>query len=220
MARFGLLLAQHPELARSLQEANAMLEKAANSGSWKASVVLGTLARDGNGVPKDPAAAYYHFRIAVLQGGETAKHLLARDLVNLAAKLTYDQTQVLSSRAYAWSHEHPAVLEFVYEDKNYGKQAPAQDLTFGDEAIRAGQLFRNPLSDRRHSMEMIHNSLKSSDCPPPVRCLCASGTTLGLSNSLRSLVIDADHRSECQLKLSSESSPKWRKRRMLFSKSP
>ena len=36
-------------------------------------MLLGILARDGNGVPKDSKAAYYHFRVACLQGGDEAE---------------------------------------------------------------------------------------------------------------------------------------------------
>jgi hypothetical protein len=69
--RLGVLLIDHPELSRSADEALVVLGDAANAGTWQASVLLGILARDGTGRPADPAAAYFHFRVAALQGGRT-----------------------------------------------------------------------------------------------------------------------------------------------------
>ena len=72
----GLLLVNHPDLAKSPQEARFSLEFASNAGFWKSSVVLGVLARDWKGTAADLEAAYYHFQVAALQGGEAAKRLL------------------------------------------------------------------------------------------------------------------------------------------------
>ena len=68
MHSLGLLLVNHPELKQDPQQSRTLLDMAANAGSWKSSIVLGILARDGRGVPADNKAAYFHFRVAVLQG--------------------------------------------------------------------------------------------------------------------------------------------------------
>ena len=52
MHSLGLLLVNHPELKQEAQESRTLLERAANCGSWKSSVVLGIFARDGRGVPR------------------------------------------------------------------------------------------------------------------------------------------------------------------------
>jgi TPR repeat protein len=74
MHSLGLLLVNHPELSQNPQQSHALLEAAANAGSWKSSVALAVLARDGRGVPVDPKAAYFHFRIATLQGGHRRRN--------------------------------------------------------------------------------------------------------------------------------------------------
>ena len=56
-------------------------------GYWKSSAVLAVLLRDGKGVARDDKAAYYHFRVAALQGGEKAAELLANDLRTLSSEL-------------------------------------------------------------------------------------------------------------------------------------
>ena len=91
MHSLGLLLVNHPELKQDPQQSLALLETAANAGSWKSSIVLGILARDGRGMPIDNKAAYFHFRVAVLQGGAEANHLMKRDIDTLAAKIGADE---------------------------------------------------------------------------------------------------------------------------------
>ena len=54
----------------------------------------------------------------------------------------------------------------------------------------------------------------------PARCRRSSRYAPGRSNNLQSRAIDEDQKAKCQLKSSSESSPKCRRRRMLLSKSP
>jgi TPR repeat protein len=63
------------------------------------SILLGVLARDGNGVPRNDRAAYYHFRVASLQGGDAAAKLLENDLRNLSVKLGPVQAQAIASQA-------------------------------------------------------------------------------------------------------------------------
>ena len=78
-----------------------MLEEAASDGYWKSSAVLGVLSRDGKAVAKDNKLAYYHFRIAALQGGEKAAKLLANDLRTLSSQLGPAQVQELDQEASA-----------------------------------------------------------------------------------------------------------------------
>ena len=118
MYSLGLLLAQNPALAKSKQEAIQFLNDSANAGIWKSSMVLGILARDGNEGPQDNNGAYYHFRVAVLQGREQVKKLLESDLRILSAKIGPDQTRATDSRAAEWYKHHQFVLEFVYKGDN------------------------------------------------------------------------------------------------------
>jgi uncharacterized protein len=114
----GLLLVRNPSLAKSPVEAAEQLNEAADAGDWKSSVLLGVLARDGKGVPRDDEAAYYHFRVAILQGGEDANHLLANDLRQLSASLGTGRVQTLDLRAMEWYRQHHFVLDFVKTEEN------------------------------------------------------------------------------------------------------
>lgn len=111
----GLLLVNHPELAQSDREAGDLLQEASNAGSWKSTVILGVLARQGTG--PDPPRAFYYFRIAELQGGVTAQRLVAGEIKALASKLSpADQSSIVAS-AGSWieSHRVPRVLVFKDE---------------------------------------------------------------------------------------------------------
>ena len=92
MYALGLLLARNPGLSKSPDEAITLLNDSANAGTWKSSLVLGVLARDGQAGPQDSGAAYYHFRVAVLQGGEDAKKRLESDIRRLSSSLGPAQT--------------------------------------------------------------------------------------------------------------------------------
>lgn len=117
----GLLLARHPDLAKSPAEAAQFLQESANAGNWKSSEVLGALARDGNGVPKDLHAAYFHFRVAALQGGKEAQKELETDLKRLQATLAPTLTSALDSEAQQWYSAHHVVLEFIHQSSPDGK---------------------------------------------------------------------------------------------------
>lgn len=116
MHTLGLLLVRHPELAKSPDEGAKFLDAAASAGTWKSSEVLGILARDGTGAPSDAAAAYFHFRVAVLQGGDEAQKVLSADLQRLGSALDPDVTRALDARADEWYRNHRKVLQFVYSD--------------------------------------------------------------------------------------------------------
>jgi TPR repeat protein len=146
MQALGLLLTNHPELADSREEARPLLEAAANAGSWKSSVVLGILARDGVGDMPGPEAAYYHFQIAILQGGEPAKDLLSNDMIALTGKLDEQRRAALTSKAASWFSEHKTVAIFVFKDSKYAKRFPASALAAPQNGAYAGILQPAPAS--------------------------------------------------------------------------
>jgi hypothetical protein len=146
MHALGLLLTNHPELANSRQEARPLLETAANAGSWKSSVVLGVLARDGVGDSSGPEFAYYHFQIAILQGGEPARLLLEKDLDALSGNLEGKKRNELTFEAKSWFSLHKTAVEFVYKDPVHAKRFPRTALTPPQESVHAGMLLPTPRS--------------------------------------------------------------------------
>jgi uncharacterized protein len=142
----GLLLVNHPEFAQSSDEARSMLETAADAGSWKSSVVLGVLARDGKGGIVDGKEAYYRFQVATLQGGDPAMKLVRKDLDMLAKKLGPQQTETLNSDANAWYGAHHLALVFVYKSGDKGQLFPASALSVPVNGLHAGQLLFAPPS--------------------------------------------------------------------------
>jgi TPR repeat protein len=148
MHSLGLLLTNHPELADSRDEARPLFEIAAAAGCWKSSVVLGALARDGHGESSDPESAFYHFQVAVLQGGEEAKRLLSTDLHSLEMQLREEQRSSLTSEAEAWYSKHHTVFEFVFQDSNSDstKWSPASSLAALSHGIHEGIIHPVPPS--------------------------------------------------------------------------
>jgi hypothetical protein len=144
MQSLGLLLVRNPALARSPGEAAGLLNIAANAGSWRSSMLLGVLSRDGNGAPKDSKAAYYHFRVACLQGGEQAKRLLAIDLQLLSSRLGSIETQSIESDAQHWFAEHPFALAFVDREGEAPGGFPALALAVPADGEHAVQLLTLP----------------------------------------------------------------------------
>jgi TPR repeat protein len=143
--QLGLFLLINPDLAKSPGEAMAVLESAEQAGLWKSSVVLGVLARDGHGIPRDPAAAYYHFRIALLRGGDEATKLLASGMNTLAAELPHTQVERLDAAAAEWSKNHPVQLEYVFENGEDQSDFPAFALASPEKDIHAGRLLTSPI---------------------------------------------------------------------------
>jgi hypothetical protein len=143
MHSLGLMLVNHPELKQGPQESRSLLETAANAGSWKSSVVLGILARDGRGVPVDYKTAYYHFRVALLQGGAEAEKVIKKDIEIMAARVGAEPSQAAVSAANTWFEHHSVPLIFVYKEG-----APRRDFPMAGIALTpdgsAGQLL--PLS--------------------------------------------------------------------------
>ena len=139
--QLGLLLVQKPELAASAHEATALLEEAASAGSWRSSVVLAVLFRDGREFPADPKAAYRYFRVGALQGGEEANRLVGNDLRILAEKLGKEQTAAIEAEATAWFGRHHLSLEFIYKDGETSKQFPVFAVANSEEDVHAGRPF-------------------------------------------------------------------------------
>lgn len=107
MYQLALFIVHNPALAASPTEAIDLLEDAAADGSWRSSALLGILARDGRaGITQNKRIAYYHFRIAVLQGGDSATTLLANDLHLLTSELAVSNISSLDSEATEWMEKH------------------------------------------------------------------------------------------------------------------
>jgi uncharacterized protein len=136
----GLLLARNPGMAKSPDETIKLLDQSADAGIWRSSMILGVLARDGRGVPADPGAAYYHFRIAVLQGGDEANKLLDNDLRKLAAQLGTGTTANLDTQAKGYYQHHQIVLEFVYKSDELKAKFPAYALAAPENGAHALQV--------------------------------------------------------------------------------
>jgi len=141
MHALGLLLANRPELAKSPSETIALLDQAASAGTWKSSATLGVLARDGNQMTKDDRSAYFHFRVAALQGGEPARQLLQNDLRIETGKLGATDSARIDREADEWFQRHRQVLEFVYKGGDNWKRFPAFALAAPAEGFYAGKLI-------------------------------------------------------------------------------
>ena len=131
-------------IAHAPNEAIKLLEEAASDGFWKSSLVLGILSRDGREVTKDKKAAYYHFRIATLQGGEKAAALAANDLRALSLQLGPAQIREIDQKAGAWAQKHDRPLEFVNMERENEKMFPAYALQSPEKNMHAGLLIGAP----------------------------------------------------------------------------
>jgi hypothetical protein len=144
MHSLGLLLVNHPELKQNPEQSRALLEEAAAAGSWKSSIVLGILAREGRGTPADYKSAYLHFRIAVLQGGSAADQVIKRDLASLANRIGVEQCQIADSAARAWFEHHSHALLYVYKEGSNKGEFPTAAIASASDGSSAGELV--PLS--------------------------------------------------------------------------
>jgi hypothetical protein len=143
MHSLGLLLVNHPELKQTPQQVRTLLETAAAAGSWKSSIVLGILARDGRGTSVDYNDAYFHFRLAVLQGGAEAEHVIRHDLDKMAVKIGDQDRQTEVAAADAWFAQHSLKLVYIYRKKT-ANDFPGAAVTYSSDGSFAGQLV--PLS--------------------------------------------------------------------------
>ena len=137
MHGLALILVNHPELKTSPNEALALLDQAAAAGTWRASVVLGILARDGKLVPKDDKSAYFHFQVAILQGDDTTQKLIAKDMQTIAARLGADEKARIEEDARAWTKTHNLNLEVIYKNGDHLSQFPAFALAIPAPDIHA-----------------------------------------------------------------------------------
>jgi TPR repeat protein len=144
MHALGRLLASHPELAESSHEAEDVIAHGSNAGYWKSSVLLAIFERDGKNAAADPAAAFYHFQLAVLKGGEPVKELVGNDLTALSAQLKPDQVAELTNKAAARHGAHPFELQVVYVDTERAKRFPASARVAALNDSHAGQLVLPP----------------------------------------------------------------------------
>src|SRR5437763_6327027 len=144
MHSLGLLLVNHAEITPATpNESRTLLETAANAGSWKSSVVLGIIARDGRGVPVDYKDAYYHFRVAVLQGRSEAEKLIKKDLDIMATRISQEDSQTVASAANTWFEQHSIHLIYVYKQGTERHDFPMVGIALAPDGS-AGQLLPPP----------------------------------------------------------------------------
>jgi hypothetical protein len=131
----GLLLVNHPELAQSPLEARLALETASDAGNWRSSTLVAILERDGrSGSAADPSRAYYHFRLAALQGGEEGERAVGPDVAALKLKLSSEQQAALGAQAEASFQMHKTPMAFVLKRGDKDGAFPA--FTLADSAPR------------------------------------------------------------------------------------
>jgi hypothetical protein len=106
--------------------------------------VLGILARDGRGVPPSNKDAYFHFRVAALQGKAEAERLLKNQLQSLAAKIGPEECRAADSDANSWYKQHSIALLFVYKEGPRKTDFPTAGIAYASDDTAAGQLL--PLS--------------------------------------------------------------------------
>jgi TPR repeat protein len=146
MHALGLLLVRVPALTLPQDQPVALLKEASEAGSWKASLILGVLSRDGRGVPADRKAAYYQIVLAKLQGGDATTALVATDLQILGDALGASQAQKIESEASAWYQKHHIPLEFVYRDGDNWKKSPLLAIEYSESGVHAGRIVTRPPS--------------------------------------------------------------------------
>jgi TPR repeat protein len=105
-----------------------MLEAAAEAGSWRSSLILGVLARDGKYAPRNAADACRWFMIAMKQGGRDAEKLLAADTAVCAKTLDPSSLKEENQQANAWLAQHPHTDLFVFGDKYQAKTFPVAEV--------------------------------------------------------------------------------------------
>jgi TPR repeat protein len=138
MHGLGMLLINHPELrASTTEEPLSLLNQAAADGTWKSSIALGILSRDGKLVPQNDKDAYFHFKVADLQGGDQARALVGHDLKKLETKLGKEQTAQLDKDADSWVQKHNVSLEIVYGNSEHSARFPAFALSSTSPDIHA-----------------------------------------------------------------------------------
>jgi len=140
--QLGVILVKHPELAESPKESVGLLKEAAEAGEWRSSIALGLMSRDGMaGVSVDPKVAYYHYRVAALQGGKEALQVIAHELDAISGRLGPEQTAAIDADAKAWFADHHLALNFVRKDGGKWKEYPVYGVVNPDAGLHAGRLL-------------------------------------------------------------------------------
>jgi uncharacterized protein len=146
MHSLALLMINHPEYMPSQAEALSLLDEAAADGTWKSSIVLGILSREGKLVPQNDKDAYFHFKVAALQGGNEATALVANDLKMLENKLGANMKAEVDTDASNWVTRHNVPLELVYTNSERPLRFPAFALSSTSPDIHAvGLIPTKPL---------------------------------------------------------------------------
>ena len=145
--QLAILLVKNPDLAASPQEAPTLLKEAAEAGEWRSSVALGLLSRDGVGVSVDSKAAYYHYRVAALQGGDEARRVVANDLDAISARLGPEQAAAIDLKAEAFAASHRVALQFVNKNGARWKDFPTYAVAKPDEGAYAGHVIPTQSSE-------------------------------------------------------------------------
>ena len=107
-------------------------------------MLLGIMSRDGLNTQKDDKAAYYHFQLAILQGGAPVQLLLAHDMDRLTAALGSGPMQALESDANVWFQQHHLAHNFVHVKGQKFLSIP--DSPDPSDVLRAGMPFPDPAS--------------------------------------------------------------------------
>lgn len=105
-----------------------MLSAAAEAGSWRSSVMLGMLARDGKAMPKDQQAAYRWFRIATLQGENEARPFLNHETETVVASVPAAERKAIDDQTLVWFQAHPHNDIYRFENEPPKKFFPMQEI--------------------------------------------------------------------------------------------
>ena len=144
MHSLGLLLVEHPEFAKSSREAQTLLEEAAAAGSWRSSMLLGIMARDGKSIPADRKLAYYYFQVATHQGGEEALRKVAYEIRKLESDLRPEVREELTATADGWASQHHVALLHIFKKKRNSENFPAVAIAIPPEGSFIGKLIPLP----------------------------------------------------------------------------
>lgn len=113
MYLLGLIAVNHPESNVPHDEVLRLLRDASDAGTWKASVILGILFRNGNWVQQDRVEAYRYFKRAALQGDDSVEGYVHNDLQVLTTNLDSGTLEKLDSEAAEWENKHAVPLEMI-----------------------------------------------------------------------------------------------------------
>jgi len=146
MHALGLLLVREPELIQPHDQPVTLLKEASEAGSWRASLILGVLYRDGRGVPADRRTAYYEFALSKLQAAGAADTVVAADLQIVGGQLGKPQADAVEAEASAWYQKHHIPLEFVYKDAENWRKFPLFAVEYPESEVHAGRIVTRPPS--------------------------------------------------------------------------